>query len=116
MGVVKARTPQFQRRLMKLADHPLVGQARGIGMIGAVEIVRDKQTKEQFDPKQGVAAKVVKLAEEDGLILRNLYGDGIAICPPLVIGEADTDEMFDILERALDKAEAWIGSQGLRGA
>ncbi len=112
----QARTPQFQARLNRLADHPLVGDARGVGMIGAVEIVADKTRKTQFDPKQGVAAKVVKFCEDGGLILRNLYGDVVAICPPLVISEAETDQLFDILEGALDKTERWIGAQGLRAA
>ncbi|MCB1478644.1 MAG: aspartate aminotransferase family protein [Tepidamorphaceae bacterium] len=116
VGIVQARAPQFMTRLNKLADHPLVGQARGVGMIGAIEIVADKETKAQFDPKKGVAAKVAKFCEDDGLILRNLFGDAVAICPPLIISEADTDELFDILERALDKAEAWVGAEGLRNA
>ena len=85
-------------------------------MIGAIEIVADKQSKAQFDPKQGVAAKVVKFCEEGGLILRNLYGDTVAICPPLVISGAETDQLFDILERALDQTDAWVAQQGLRAA
>ncbi|MFN0262718.1 aspartate aminotransferase family protein [Tepidamorphus sp. 3E244] len=114
VGIARARTPQFQNRLNKLADHPLVGQARGVGLIGAIEIVSDKESRKQFDPKAGVAARIVKFCEEDGLILRNLYGDCVALCPPIIIDEADTDEMFDILERALDKAQAVVEHEGLR--
>ncbi|MCB1471694.1 MAG: aspartate aminotransferase family protein [Rhodobiaceae bacterium] len=116
LGGVKARAPQFQRRLHALADHPLVGQTRGVGLIGALEIVADKNSKAQFDPKKGVAAKVAKFCEDDGLILRAAFADSVAVCPPLIINEADTDEIFDILGRALDKAEAWVSAEGLRGA
>jgi 4-aminobutyrate--pyruvate transaminase len=63
---VERKAPLFQRRLSALADHPLVGEARGIGLIGGLEIVADKGTKRQFDPKQGVAAKCVAFAQAEG--------------------------------------------------
>ena len=50
--------PAFQTRLALLGTHPLVGEARGLGLIGAVELVKDKGSKEQFDPKVGLGAKV----------------------------------------------------------
>lgn len=114
--IARSRTPQFQRRLQALGDHPLVGQARGMGLIGAIEIVADKDSKAQFDASNAVSARIVKHCEEGGLIVRNLYGDVVAICPPLVINEAETDQLFDILQAALDKTEAWISEQGLRAA
>jgi 4-aminobutyrate--pyruvate transaminase len=113
---VARKEPLFQRRLSALADHPLVGEARGIGLIGGLEIVADKRSKAQFDPKQGVAAKTVGFAQAEGLIVRSLMGDRIAICPPLVIKDAEIDEMFDRLARALDRAQAWVSQEGLRAA
>jgi 4-aminobutyrate---pyruvate transaminase len=113
---VAAKTPRFQARLSALAEHPLVGEARGIGLIGGLEIVADKATKRQFDVKQMVAAKAVSFAQGEGLIVRFLAGDRIAVCPPLIITEADIDELFDRLARALDRTADWITREGLMAA
>src|SRR6266540_1097819 len=64
-----AKAPQFQARLRALGDHPLVGEARGIGLIGGVEFVADKRTKRAFEPTYTVAARCVRFAEENGLIV-----------------------------------------------
>ncbi|MBI2717692.1 MAG: aminotransferase class III-fold pyridoxal phosphate-dependent enzyme [Rhizobiales bacterium] len=103
----------FQSRLMKLADHPLVGEARGVGLIGAVELVADKATKRSFDPKKAVGGKGVAVMQELGLILRNIQ-DSLAFCPPLVISTDEIHEMFDIAEKGLDRIEAWVRQEGLR--
>ncbi|KAA2236712.1 aminotransferase [Salinarimonas soli] len=113
---VAAKAPRFEARFAGLRDHPLVGEARGLGLIGGLEIVADKATKRQFDPKLGIAAKVVSFAQAEGLIVRSLYGDRIAVCPPLIITEAEIDELFDRLTRALDRAEAWVAGESLRAA
>ena len=113
---VKAKEPLFQKRLSALADHPLVGEARGIGLIGGLEIVADKATKSQFAPEKGVAAKAVGFAQAEGLIVRSLFGDRIAVCPPLIITEPEIDEMFDRLTRALDRTADWATGEGLRPA
>jgi 4-aminobutyrate--pyruvate transaminase len=110
------RSPLFQSRLRALADHPLVGEARGIGMVGAVELVADKATKRGFDPKKTVGAKVVKAAEGEGLILRALAGDTIAICPPLIITEEEIGMLFDRLETALNAIEHVVTKDNLRQA
>ncbi len=113
---VERKAPLFLRRLEALADHPFVGEARGIGLIGGLEIVADKRTKAQFDPKAGVAAKAAAFAQGEGVIVRALYGDRIAICPPLIISEAEIDELFDRLGRALDKTADWLSREGPRAA
>jgi 4-aminobutyrate--pyruvate transaminase len=113
---VLAKEPVFLRRLSALAEHPLVGEARGIGLIGGLEIVADKTTRAQFDPKKGVAAKAVGFAQAEGLILRSLLGDRIAICPPLIISEEEIGELFDRLTRALDRTAEWVASEGLKAA
>src|SRR5690242_11625180 len=64
-----ARAPQFQKRLHALADHPLVGEARGMGLVGAVELAVHKPERTPFDPKKGVGAQVVRNAEAEGLIV-----------------------------------------------
>jgi len=109
---VAAKEPQFLRRLAMLEDHPLVGEARGIGLIAGLELVADKATKQQYDPKSMVAAKAIAFCQEEGLILRNLMGDRIAICPPLIITQAEIDELFDKLTRALDRTLDWAKGLG----
>jgi len=103
VGHVQAVTPLFQRRLKALADHPLVGEARGIGLIGAIELVADKATKTPFDPVGRAGAVVNAFAQENGLITRAM-GDSLALCPPLIIGEDDINAVFDRLTASLDAA------------
>jgi 4-aminobutyrate--pyruvate transaminase len=109
---VRRMAPIFKLRLEALGDHPLVGQARAIGLLGALELVKDKRTKQSFEPKLGVGAKAVRFAEEEGLLCRPVGGDNIALCPPLVIEGAEINAMFDMLGRALDKTEAWARAEG----
>jgi 4-aminobutyrate--pyruvate transaminase len=112
VGHVRKVAPAFQARLKALADHPLVGEARGVGLIGAVEIVKDKATKQSFDPKLAIGAKIVGFAEAEGLICRAVGGDNVGLCPPLVITVDQINEVFDILGRALDKAHDWMRREG----
>lgn len=112
-GKVRARTPQFEQRLAKLMDHPLVGNVRSRGLVGGVELVADKATKRSFDVKKGVAAKATTFLQERGAILRAI-GDTIALCPPMIISEAELDELFNRLEASLDDCENWVRAEGLR--
>jgi 4-aminobutyrate--pyruvate transaminase len=110
------KAPQFQARLRRLGQHALVGEARGQGLIGAVELTADKASKRSFDPKAGVAPQAVRFAEEEGLIVRFLAGDAVSICPPLVITPAEIDELFDRLGRALDRTLDWVRRERLQEA
>jgi 4-aminobutyrate--pyruvate transaminase len=115
VGHVRQVAPIFERRMRKLAEHSLVGEARYCGLMGGAEIVADKKTKRSFDPKQGVGPQIAKFAENHGAIVRAL-GDTIAFCPPMIISEAELDELFDRFEKALADAEAWIAQEDLRAA
>ena len=108
--------PQFQKRLRALGDHPLVGEARGIGLVGALELSAVKREKKPFDPKKGVGAQVVAQAQADGLIVRGIAGDVITLCPPLIIKPAEIDELFDKLTRALDRTLDWAKREQLLAA
>jgi 4-aminobutyrate--pyruvate transaminase len=99
---VKTLETQFLKRLSELEAHPLVGQARGAGLIGAVEIVRDKQTREQFPVADKVAVQIANFARSHQLILRPTPGDSVALCPPLIINSKELDMVFDRLTAALD--------------
>jgi 4-aminobutyrate--pyruvate transaminase len=107
--------PQFQARLNALAAHPLVGEARGYGLVGAVELVAEKASKRSFDPKAGVGPRAVAHAEQEGLLLRFLAGDVLSVCPPLVITSQEIDELFDRLARALDRTLDWARRDGVFG-
>ena len=113
LGHVRRVAPRMQSALRSFADHPLVGDARGLGLIGAAEIVRDKATKQSFDPKAGVAPYLVRRAQHHGVILRSMPGDIVAFCPPLVVSEAEIDAMFEGFARALDDALAMVREKGL---
>jgi 4-aminobutyrate--pyruvate transaminase len=102
---VRAVEPRFLQRLRALERHPLVGEARGVGLIGGIEIVKDKATKEQFDQQLKANAQIVAKCQAHGLLVRPLPGDVIGICPPLVITEAEIDLLFDRLEAGLDDAQ-----------
>ncbi|MFN5880766.1 MAG: aminotransferase [Burkholderiales bacterium] len=112
VGHVQRVAPKFQARLSALAAHPLVADARGVGLIGAIEIVQDKASKKTFDPASGVVARLSAAVLEHGLITRALR-DTMAVCPPLIITEAQIDELFDKLELALADALAFARSKGL---
>lgn len=116
VGHVRAIAPRFEARIERLGAHPLAGHVRARGLLGAVELVAEKGSKRSFDPKANVGVAVQKAAEKHGLIVRALGGDIIAFCPPLIITEAQIDDMFDRVERALDDTEAWISKEGLRTA
>jgi 4-aminobutyrate--pyruvate transaminase len=111
-----ARAPQFQQRLKALGDHPLVGETRGLGLVGAIELAAHKSRKAPFDPQKGVGARVVGNAQAEGLIVRFIAGDVISICPPLIIKPAEIDELFDKLGRALDKTLDWAKQEQLLAA
>ncbi len=110
------RAPKFQARLQALGQHPLVGEARGVGLIGGVELVADKTSKRSFLPQQGVGPGAVRFAEQEGLIVRSVLGDVLTLSPPLVISAAEIDDLFDRLTRALDKTLDWVTREHLAQA
>ena len=115
IGHVRALSPAFEARMRKLAGNPLVGEARYCGLVGGVELVADRATKRSFDAARGVGPQLTKFLEGRGAILRAI-GDTIAICPPMIITEAELNELFDRLELALADTEAWVAKEGLRAA
>ena len=90
--------------LQKLASHPMVGDVRTCGFIGAVELVADKQARTSFAPELKVGARVERRTRDHGLIIRNL-ADSIAICPPYVATEDEVDFIATALGRALDDVQ-----------
>ncbi len=104
---VRSLAPQFQDGLRKLADSPIVGEVRGVGLIAAVELVKNKQTRESFPASAATAAYFAERAHAHGLVLRPL-GEAVALCPPLIIEPAEIDEMLARFTRALRDTEAHV--------
>ncbi|MCB2112469.1 MAG: aminotransferase class III-fold pyridoxal phosphate-dependent enzyme [Parvularculaceae bacterium] len=102
VGAAQAVSPILQQGLRSFADHPLVGEVRGCGLIAGVELVEDKSTKRSFPASKGAGALVQEEAKSRGLLVRAL-GDSIAFCPPLIITEK---ELRAVVERFGDALEA----------
>jgi len=113
VATVRRVGPRLQEGIRSYADHALVGEARGLGLIGAVELVRNKATKESFDPKAGVGAFLVRRAQQHGVILRNMPTDIVAFCPPLIVSENQIDEILAGFDKALGDTEAMVRERGL---
>jgi 4-aminobutyrate--pyruvate transaminase len=89
-----------------------VGEARGVGLVGACELVRSKDTKEAFDPKLAVGAKCMAYCQNHGLIVRAI-GDAVAVCPPYIVTEEQVAEIFTLFERGLNDTLDWAKQEGL---
>jgi 4-aminobutyrate--pyruvate transaminase len=113
VGHVRRLAPVFAARFAVLAEHPLVGEARSVGLIGGVELVADKTAKAGFAREAKVGLACARFCEQEGLIVRPLLNDRIAVCPPLVITEAEVNELFDRFARGLEKTLAWAKAQNL---
>lgn len=105
VGRVRELEPVFQGAVRKFTDHPLVGEVRGVGLIAAIELVPDKNSVQPFDPVGRLGAQLAKHCQDNGLIIRAI-GDTIAFCPPLIITEAQIEDMFGRFGRSLDAVHA----------
>lgn len=92
----------FQKRLKeRFAQLEIVGEVRGVGLLGAVEFVADRHTKRRFDPQLKVGARISKAARDRGLIARAMpHGDILGFAPPLVVSESEIDEIVDLAYQA----------------
>ncbi|HEY3185742.1 MAG TPA: aminotransferase [Gaiellaceae bacterium] len=109
-----ARGEHMHARLREaFADHPLVGEVRGLGLIGAVEFVAEKAPPRAFDPALKVGPRIARRCLELGLITRALpAADTIAFSPPFVVTEAELDTMVSLARRAVDEIEAELRREG----
>jgi len=96
--------PYLAKALAGLNDHPLVGETRSLGLIGAVEIVSEKGTNHRF-PGDGAAAQTLRdICIRNGLMVRSIK-ESVVCCPPLIISHGEIDSLIDILRRSLDEAQ-----------
>ena len=94
-------SPYLQKKWLALGDHPMVGEARGIGMVGALELVKDKNTKTSYPSDQNVGMICRDFCFNNGLIMRAV-GDAMIICPPLVISYLEINELIEKAKLCLD--------------
>lgn len=101
VSLVRQKSVLMQKGLQDVAQFQFVGDVRSSGLLGGLELVRDKASGERFDPGLKVSAKLVELALQEGLILRALPGDCVGICPPMIINDDELKSLFERLQRAL---------------
>ena len=114
-GLVEHAAAMGERLRAGLAayrDHPLVGEVRGCGLIAAVELVGDKASKAPYQASGVLGRHLAGRAQEHGMISRAM-GDALAFCPPLIIQEAEVDEMLRRFDRALADTTAWVEKSGM---
>jgi len=102
----------MQKRLREFLNHPLVGEVRGEGMIAAVEMVANKKTGQAFDGG-AVGAFAMQACQNHGMITRAVAANSLAFCPPLIVTEAQIDEMIEKLAKALDDTLDFVTKEGL---
>ncbi|MFQ6016928.1 MAG: aspartate aminotransferase family protein [Kiloniellaceae bacterium] len=112
VGHVRRVGPRLQDGLRRFADHPLIGEVRGVGLVAGVELVADRTGKAPFDPIGKVGGYLADRAQAHGAILRNL-GDVIAFSPPLIITGDEIDALVARFGQALEDTAHWVAREGL---
>jgi 4-aminobutyrate--pyruvate transaminase len=100
MGII------LRKGLQQFADHPMVGEVRGVGLIAAVELVADRHTKEPFEAVGRLGRYLSSQTQERGMINR-VMGDALAFCPPLISTEKDINEILGVFAASLDATQHW---------
>jgi putrescine aminotransferase len=98
----------FHKAWATLAGHPLVGEARAVGLMGALELVPEKPSRKRFDPLGRVGEICRDACLENGLVMRAVR-DSMIVSPPLVISEAQIDELIEKAHASLDMTMQRIG-------
>ncbi len=112
-NVANVTAPYLQEKWLSLGDHPLVGEARIIGMMGALELTPEKSSRKPFAGEEGAAGLICREHSfSNGLVMRHV-GDKMIISPPLVISRSEIDELVEMAHKSLDQAYADLKQQGL---
>ncbi|MEQ9530096.1 MAG: aminotransferase class III-fold pyridoxal phosphate-dependent enzyme, partial [Parvibaculaceae bacterium] len=98
----------FQKKLAELADHPLVGETRGVGLLGAIELVKDKKTRAKFESARDAGTHCRNHCFSNGLVMRAI-GDTMVLSPPLTITTDEMDELFSLARRCIDLTAKDLG-------
>ena len=107
--VRKETGPYFNARFATLGEHPLIGEARSLGLVGAIEIVKDRSTNERYHKDLHAGTRCRDFCFRNGLVMRAV-GDSMIVSPPLVISKEQVDELVEKAWRCLDlTAESLAG-------
>ena len=102
--------PYLLAGLQSLGRHPSFGEARGLGLVGGLEVVLDRRSR-AGTPKLGLALR--QITRKNGLIALNVHpGNVMFVTPPLIITRGEIDEMIDIFDRSLTELEDQFGIRG----
>jgi 4-aminobutyrate--pyruvate transaminase len=112
LGHVRRQMGPFQKKMAALLSEDVVGEVRGVGLVAGIELVKNKATKESFAPPGKIGRMTTARAQENGLICRAI-GDTISICPPLIIDEAQVDELVARLRKSIQEAAAQAKKEGM---
>ncbi|HEY8595926.1 MAG TPA: aspartate aminotransferase family protein [Devosiaceae bacterium] len=105
--------PYMQRRWAELAEHPLVGEARMVGLMGALELTPHKASRARFASESGTVGLIGReRCFANGLVMRHV-GDKMIVSPPLVISHGEIDELIELAIRSLDETHAEAKKRGL---
>ncbi|MEM9061482.1 MAG: aminotransferase [Pseudomonadota bacterium] len=111
LGHVRKVAPYFQEKLARYSDHPLVGETRGAGLMGAIEVAPAHGDPRGFETPGKVGPRLMMELLNHGVILRAI-GDTLALCPPMIINEEQIDALFEPMETCLDATLHWAKQEG----
>jgi putrescine aminotransferase len=101
--------PYFAKHLKRLADHPIVGEVRSFGLVGAIELVKDKSSRERFHKDLGAGMRCRDFCVDNGLVMRAV-GNTMIVAPPLIIGDSQIDELVEKAWKCLDLTAASLAA------
>ncbi len=101
--------PYFTERWAGLAEHPIVGEARNAGLMAAIEIVKDKSSRERFSKDQNAGGTCRDFCLNNGLVMRAV-GNSMIVSPPLVLEKRHVDELVEKAWKSLDMTAAALGA------
>ncbi|MFS2024906.1 aspartate aminotransferase family protein [Massilia sp. CT11-137] len=104
--------PYLAEKLASLHDHPLIGYTDGVGLMWAIQIVRDKSTNELFEPDKQINVICREFARKNGLIIRAIVNDRMIIAPPLVVSLVEIDRIVEIVRRSFDETLVEVQLRG----
>lgn len=112
VGNASRHAQAFQAGLRELEKFAHVGEVRGEGLIAAIELVADKDSRALFAKPGAVGARAFEIGHEEGLIFRAI-GDSLALCPPLIVTSDDVSEIIGRMRRVVERTEAFIDAEKL---
>ena len=107
--VRESTAPYFSEKWAGLADHPIVGEARSIGLMGAIELVREKSSRERFEKDLGAGTRCRDFCVYNGVVMRAV-GDTMIVAPPIIITHGQLDELMEKAWKCLDLTAESLGA------